>query len=269
MSVELNRIVETVTDQTRADWSALARRRGVLVTLRRSLDAGSPRCKGDAEQISQVVVALVNRAADAMAEGGTLTIRTDTARAENGQREAVVEVRDSCAGAGAHEDRICAIGAMVKRQGGKLSVADAPGGGTIVRVAFAAERRRTRLFGMPEPRNILLVDDDESILDSTTIVLELDGHTVAAATNGEDGVALAARAATDGKPFDVVITDLTMPGMDGHAVAAAIKAKSPGTSVILMTGLVADKGPADHVVNKPPQIEEINRLLLACAAGQA
>jgi len=75
------------------------------------------------------------------------------------------------------------------------------------------------------------------------------------------------------QPYETVITDLGMPDIDGQQVARTIKAESPGTPVIMMTGwgsvmkdeeeLVAG---VDAVVGKPPRIQELNNLLLQLAA---
>ncbi len=77
-------------------------------------------------------------------------------------------------------------------------------------------------------------------------------------------------------PFDIVITDLGMAKMDGRQVARTIKAESSCTPVIMLTGWSAtmhDNGEptmeADAVVAKPPQVQELNRLLLQMTAPKA
>jgi len=69
-------------------------------------------------------------------------------------------------------------------------------------------------------------------------------------------------------PYEIVITDLGMPEMDGHHLARAIKAESPHTPVIMLTGwgamMKADGETApevDAVLSKPPRIQELNNLL--------
>ena len=77
----------------------------------------------------------------------------------------------------------------------------------------------------------------------------------------------------DASPFEIVITDLGMPDMDGHHVARAIKAESPHTPIIMLTGwgtmMKADGETApevDAVLSKPPRMQELNKLLLQMAA---
>ena len=74
------------------------------------------------------------------------------------------------------------------------------------------------------------------------------------------------------EPYDVVITDMNMPGVDGYAVAKMIKTESPGTPVILITGAgntMLDAGASsasvDIVVNKPVHLQELNNLLVRMA----
>jgi two-component system capsular synthesis sensor histidine kinase RcsC len=71
------------------------------------------------------------------------------------------------------------------------------------------------------------------------------------------------------EPYEVVITDLGMPDIDGYHVARTIKAESPKTPIIIMTGngTITKEGgklaaAVDAVVGKPPHIEELNNLLL-------
>jgi len=94
-------------------------------------------------------------------------------------------------------------------------------------------------------------------------------HEVAVAEGGEEGLKMFQSAAAAKRPYQVVITDLGMPGMDGHAVTRAIKAQSPRTPVIMMTGwgaLMNAEGEtpiqADALLSKPPRFQELNELLL-------
>jgi len=102
-------------------------------------------------------------------------------------------------------------------------------------------------------------------------VLVHDGHQVQTASGGRVGIDAFRDALKAGKPFPVVITDLGMPHVDGRAVAAAIKAAAPSTSIIMLTGwgqrLVASgETPADvfAVVSKPPRIAELRQVIAEC-----
>jgi YesN/AraC family two-component response regulator len=88
------------------------------------------------------------------------------------------------------------------------------------------------------------------------------------ADGGQAGIN-AFRAASQNKdPFDVVITDLGMPFVDGNAVVRAIKGESPETPVVMLTGwgaFLKNDGdvPAevDGVLSKPPRLKEIRSML--------
>jgi CheY-like chemotaxis protein len=83
-------------------------------------------------------------------------------------------------------------------------------------------------------------------------------------------------AAQRSQPFDVVITDLGMPYVDGRKVAAAVKAASPATPVILLTGwgerLVAENDippHVDRVLNKPPKLLQLRNALASYGSAKA
>jgi CheY-like chemotaxis protein len=115
---------------------------------------------------------------------------------------------------------------------------------------------------------VLCVDDDESILEMMKDCLAHFGHQVKVASGGKYGIELFCTAILKSEPYDVVITDLGMPDVNGHQVARSIKAESPDTPVIIMTGEGAagmEGGAVDVVVCKPPCIQELNDLLLRLA----
>ncbi len=126
----------------------------------------------------------------------------------------------------------------------------------------------------PEPSTaaaglrVLLVDDDPMLLESLTHTVNFDGHAVVCAPDAADGLAQAERAHTSGQPFDVVITDLTMQGMDGLALAEQLKTRGLAHQVILLTGWgsdLLDEGEPpryiDQVMAKPPRLSALRSAL--------
>ena len=79
-------------------------------------------------------------------------------------------------------------------------------------------------------RRILVVDDDASLRRVTQVQLEDEGYTVMVAASGEEAQAVLAR-----KPQDLVITDLSMPGISGVDLLKQIRAEYPDTIVVLIT----------------------------------
>ena len=80
---------------------------------------------------------------------------------------------------------------------------------------------------------ILIIDDEEGVRKATTFMLEEHGFAVVATDNGQSGVD-----AIKSGPFDAVIVDLFMPGMDGLATTRAIHQHSPSTPIIAVSGFM-------------------------------
>ncbi len=162
------------------------------------------------------------------------------------------------------------------RPDGVIEIEAAPGRDTSVQFAvpvrelnLEAGRDQVADAGPKRSLQILCVDDDETVLEFMTDCLTHYGHQVKVASGGKAGMELFRIAMLKGQPYDVVVTDLGMPDVDGRQVARTIKAESPHTPVVMMTGWGAatkdagDTTPGvDVVVNKPARIGELNDLLL-------
>ena len=116
---------------------------------------------------------------------------------------------------------------------------------------------------------LLIVEDDESVRALAARALERDGHTIDTAADGEEGLDrfVAAQGA-----YDLVVSDIRMPGMDGIEMARAAVARFPSLKILLITGYAEQReraaeleGVVVGVVNKPftlPQIrDEIARAM--------
>lgn len=119
---------------------------------------------------------------------------------------------------------------------------------------------------------VLVIDDTPMVLLSLRTMLEMDGHHVDTAADGRGGVEAFGRALQQ-QPYDMVITDFSMPEMDGGEVACAIKALRPQTTVVLLTGWGAAVDPTqdwrscvDQFLGKPTRLAQL-RQVLAAAAG--
>jgi CheY-like chemotaxis protein len=100
----------------------------------------------------------------------------------------------------------------------------------------------------------------------------LDGHEVVGAGSGQEGIDAFGGELARGKPFELVITDLGMPFIDGRKVAEAIKERSAATPVILLTGwgqrLISDGEVPPHVdlvLSKPPQRRRLREAIVRCS----
>jgi CheY-like chemotaxis protein len=121
---------------------------------------------------------------------------------------------------------------------------------------------------------ILIVDDDHFILQTLAAVLEGEGHSIAACTGGQQGIDAFNLAQAGDPPYSLVITDASMPEVDGHQLVAAVKASSPSTPVILFTGSLQaaesrnyESFKEDPVLSKPPNMSEL-RLAVARFSGR-
>ncbi|MDP3740428.1 MAG: response regulator, partial [Hyphomonadaceae bacterium] len=149
------------------------------------------------------------------------------------------------------------------------------GQGTVARLSFPAPPdiaptvEEADTGSTPPMRlRLLLVDDDPVLLKALGDALRLDGHLVTIANGGQAGIDAFDAAHSGREQFSAVITDLGMPNIDGRKVAAEIKARSPTTPVILLTGwgrgLIADADIPPHVdqlLSKPPKLRDIRAAL--------
>ena len=115
--------------------------------------------------------------------------------------------------------------------------------------------------GQATPRRILVAEDNKAMKKIVSGLLDFMGFEVALAGNGVEALSLFVK-----NSFDLVLTDLEMPIMDGWSLTRCIKERSPNTPVVLMTGAdretvlkKVEKGPVDSVLFKPFGLEDFQR----------
>jgi PAS domain S-box-containing protein len=162
---------------------------------------------------------------------------------------------------------------LVEMHGGTVTAhSGGPGRGAEFRVrlpllerpAAGAASAAPAVGTVPGVLRVLVVDDNEDVLTSMTMLLELDGHQV---TTAQDGPATMA-AVGDFRP-DVVLLDLGLPGADGYEVARALRARlGPGVRLVAVTGYGQPEDRAraaaagfDHHLLKPVDFEALQGLL--------
>ena len=110
--------------------------------------------------------------------------------------------------------------------------------------------------------NLLIIDDEDNIIGLLQEYFNHLGYTVMSATNGKEGIEL-----FSGEPnFDLVITDITLPGMDGNAVAKCIRnSQKPKVPIVAMSGYndKADGELFDFTLEKPFNIKELMTVVKA------
>ncbi|MGE0845125.1 MAG: response regulator [Flavobacteriaceae bacterium] len=117
--------------------------------------------------------------------------------------------------------------------------------------------------------NILLVDDDDSVRAFVRRALEMDGNGVTEASDGAE-----AMDALAGGSFDLVLSDIQMPVMDGIALALNVARDHPELPVVLMTGYAHQRERAHgieeivrDVIQKPFTLADIRERIAAVLAG--
>lgn len=110
-----------------------------------------------------------------------------------------------------------------------------------------------------EGKWVMVVDDNDGVREALSRIMALLGFEVAQASNGMEALALFSQ-----RGFELILTDLHMPGMDGLNLASRIKCESPATPVVLVTGSMKgsvekrmEDRPVDAVVYKPFRVEEL------------
>ncbi|HTD66531.1 MAG TPA: response regulator, partial [Candidatus Limnocylindria bacterium] len=230
------------------------------------------RVKADAGYVGQVLMNLVVNARDAMPPGGRLSIETgqikldeNDARTHTGIITAgnYVTLSISDTGTGM-TDKVKArlfeplfttkpkgkgtgLGlttcqTIVHESGGHIVVNSELGKGTTFQVYFPrvdqpldGSARTDRIGPMPRgTERLLVVEDEPAVRQLARMVLEAQGYEVLCASNGEDGLRVARE--QKGTPIRLVITDVIMPQMDGHVMAASLKSAYPELKILFTSG---------------------------------
>jgi len=273
------------------------------IVLRVTLPRRSVPVETDRAQIEQVLLNLAINARDAMPDGGTLDIAVGTTVRDAptpvlaAGRYATLVVTDT--GHGMPPDVVARIFepffttkprgrgsglglstvyAIVSRAGGAIDVRSAVGAGTTFEVLLplaateddaSADAAATGLADQPAPavgREVVLVVDDEAAIRELVVrYLTRSGYVVVAAAEATEALE---RLSSPGQRVDLLLTDLTMPGMSGRALIERARALDPALRVICMSGYAeretADGDgamPAAHYIEKPFSLGTLGRLV--------
>jgi signal transduction histidine kinase/ActR/RegA family two-component response regulator len=219
--------------------------------------------KGDHAQLQQVIMNLSVNARDAMPSGGRLEFKLFHSTL-HGQRYASLSVTDNGEGIDPEvQPRIfepfftskpfgkgtglglSTVDGIVNQHGGSVEVESTPGRGTRFTVHLplcANPHNESGAHKIRSPHRgsgrLLLVEDDAQVRGLALRILQLSGYQVKAAENGEAALNLISE---QEKPFDVLVTDVVMPGMDGASLALQLRAKQPDLKVLFVSGYTDDR----------------------------
>jgi signal transduction histidine kinase/ActR/RegA family two-component response regulator len=254
----------------------------------------------DRHQIEQVLLNLAINACDAMDNRGTLTVAADTveltgsAAVHLGLRAgAYVRIAVTDTGTGMDDatrrsvfepffttkevGRGTGLGLAVAhgimtQHGGEIGVDTELGKGSTFNVYLPHARGIAphRIVAAASPlaslarETLLVVEDEGAVRRAVQRNLERLGYRVISAHDGEDAL----RIAESHCEFDLLLSDVVMPGIDGPELACRLRAKWNGLPVLFVTGYSADRlgrsdalGPHDRVLEKPYQFDELARTI--------
>jgi CheY-like chemotaxis protein len=152
---------------------------------------------------------------------------------------------------------------IVKQSNGYIGVDSVPGKGTSFQIYLprhegqpaVEESKSDSIDKLRGSETILLVEDSQPLRKLANTYLESCGFRVLSAESGEDALKVATRF---GGLFDLLLTDVVMPGMNGRALAEHLLPRQPGMSVLYMSGytdsFIAGHGvldPGTHLLHKP------------------
>ncbi|HEV7869349.1 MAG TPA: ATP-binding protein, partial [Chthoniobacteraceae bacterium] len=253
---------------------------GIQIDLQSDLPDVPP-IAGNAAELREVLTNLIFNAVDAMPDGGV--IRVVTSHVGN---EVTIAVSDTGIGMTETERARClepffttkgehgtglglaVVYGIIQRHGGAIEIQSQKGCGTtfLIRIPITAVEAATGPQSCPavdRALRILVVDDQEIIAELVAEYLKADGHFTATAVDSSEALAVFSHGV-----FDLVITDQSMPGMNGMQLAAAIKQISPEVPVILLSGfgeemldLASNANCVDLLLGKPVCAADLRRAL--------
>lgn len=300
--VDLNSLIKRMVDLTRPRWRDIARQQGAEIRVELDLAEDLPFLNATESELRDAITNLLFNAIDAMPDGGVLTMRTAV------EEEGILLVcRDTGKGMDAETINRCLepffttkgstgtglglpmVQAVIDRHFGSMNITSAPGEGTSFEIHFPLRRMVpdqdfVHLGRSPTPLalsidfsevHLLLVEDDQAVRRALSTALVRDGFDLVVVESGAEALEAFQSAITGDEKFDIVITDLGMPGIDGIQLSEKLRDIQPGIPIILLTGWGRHFGryrqhpeTVDIVLSKPPLMQEIRDAVRKLLTGR-
>jgi PAS domain S-box-containing protein len=248
-TVDILDVVREVVELTRPRWQDEAQSRGLRYDV--TVQGEAVPVAGHPEELREVFTNLLSNALEAMPTGGSCRVRASTH-----DDTVVISVEDT--GCGMSEDTrrrifepffttkgprgnglgLAVTWGIIQRHQGTIDVASTMGEGTRFTISLPAGKQAAIPSEEPlEPSppvpdaRVLVIDDEPEVRSILADLLEDGGYTVVQAADGAEGL----RQLQAGS-FDIVLSDVSMPGLSGWNVASVCRARFPGCHVGLVTG---------------------------------
>lgn len=278
--LDLNEVVKDAIEITKPKWKDQSQRKGISIDLRAELSELPP-VAGNASELREVMTNLIFNSVEAMPVGGRILIETKA-----GYREVYIIISDTGTGIPPENKTrvfdpffttkgpqntglgLSASYGIVCRHRGKIELHSLEGEGAAFMLTIPESdggskplMELTEITGNKRG-NILIIDDEVRVGECLSGMLRKTGHSVVTALNAREGWE-----AFNREKFDMVFTDLGMPGMSGRDLAGLIKQMSPAIPVVMMTGWneeiaeTEEKGGIDFYVSKPFEMGKIISLV--------
>lgn len=296
-TVDVNHVAQQAVELTRPRWKDMSQNQGVLIEVTTDLFPALPEILANPTELREAITNLLLNAIDALPRGGKIQVSTrlgaweETSDQVQKPGTVVLEVSDN--GTGMNEETrtkclepfyttkggsggtglgLAMVYGMVTRNEGDIQIESSPAKGTAVRLIFPLKPQRqvemvlepeAPIFA-PRPLKILCIDDEPLVRELLKRALEKQHYQIHLSESGHKGIEAFREAIRQNEPFELVITDLGMPGMDGKQVAEQIKQARPGVPIIMLTGWgstsqTSEEPPphVDSVLGKPPRISDL------------
>jgi PAS domain S-box-containing protein len=247
--IDLNKLINQVILVTRHYWKDGAQAKGVSIEIEKQEIDPVPLIQGSQNELREALANIVFNAVDAIMNEGKIYFQVKVL-----DQDVYITIRDT--GIGMSEDvqaRIfdpffttkgvtssglgLSVGyGVINRHNGEIKVESALTEGTTFTIRLPLYRLQSPADTLEGTEtlgngNVLIIDDEDVVRGAMTEILESFGYIVTGASSGEQGI----RAFAEGS-FDLVMTDLGMPGLNGWEVAEKIKTITPQMPIILLTG---------------------------------
>jgi PAS domain S-box-containing protein len=286
--VNLNLIATSTLSLTKYKWKNVSESTGKVIEVKCNFQPDLPNIPGNASEIREALTNLIINAVDAMPQGGTLSLKSFALN-----KNIILEISDTGIGMDENTRHHCLnyffttkgekgsglglpmVNNIILKHKGSLEIISNPGEGTVIKLFFPIPQIKIDKEIAANPKSmpilrILCIDDNKEVGEILHTLLKRKKHSVDLANNGRQGLSLFNKSIQNLKRYDLVITDLGMPFMDGATLAKEIKSISPATPIILMTGWSADLTDMDienidFLLKKPITIDELDKSIISIA----